>query len=103
MTSSITYGMVTLTIDGVTSFSQLLDIQHVCKNTHFSLNKSCGKFYESVQDGRIVKDYEGLFIFLIFFVYEFALTVICCLIYHCLSVSRKRINHSRFALMIYSL
>ena len=31
-------------VDGVTSFLQLLDFQNVCKNTHFSLNKSCGKF-----------------------------------------------------------
>ena len=29
--------------------------------------------------------------------------VICCFIYHCLSVSRTWINPSRFALMIYSL
>ena len=25
----------------------------------FSLNKSCGKFWQSDQDGRIVIDYEG--------------------------------------------
>ena len=30
----------------------------------------------------------------------FMLAVICCLIYHCLSVSRKWINHSRFTLVI---
>ena len=34
---------------------------------------------------------------------KFALAVICCLIYYCLSVSRKWINHPRFALIIYSL
>ena len=28
---------------------------------------------------------------------EFALAVICCLLYHCLSVSRELINHSLFA------
>ena len=44
MTSSITYGIVTLTIDGVTSFLQLLAVQNVHKNMHFSLKKSCGKF-----------------------------------------------------------
>ena len=31
MTSYITYGIVTLTIDGVTSFLQLLDVQNVRK------------------------------------------------------------------------
>ena len=31
MASSITYGIVTLTIDGVTSFLQLLDVQNVRK------------------------------------------------------------------------
>ena len=35
--------------------------------------------------------------------HKFALTVTCGLIYHCLPVSQKWINHSRFALMIYSL
>ena len=43
MTSSITYSLVTLTIDGVTSFLQLMDVQNVSKNTHFSPNKSYGK------------------------------------------------------------
>ena len=40
MTSSITitYNIVTLTIDGLTSFLQLLDIQNISKNTCFSLN-----------------------------------------------------------------
>ena len=31
MTSSITYGIVTLTIDGVTSFLQLLDVHNYVK------------------------------------------------------------------------
>ena len=31
MTSSITYGIVTLTIDGLTSFLLLLDVQNVRK------------------------------------------------------------------------
>ena len=42
--SSISYGIVTMTIDGVSSFLQLLDVQNVRKNARFSLNKSCGKF-----------------------------------------------------------
>ena len=44
MASSLSYGIVTLTIDGVTSFLHLLDVQNVRKNTRFSLNKSCLKF-----------------------------------------------------------
>ena len=48
-----------LTIDGVTSFLQLFDVQNVRTNTSFSLNKSCGKFWQYVQDGEIVIDYEG--------------------------------------------
>ena len=48
MTSSIKYGNLTLTIDGVTSFLQLLDIQNVRKNTHFRLSMSCGKFWQSL-------------------------------------------------------
>ena len=59
MMSSITYGIVTLTIDGVTSFLQQLDVKNVRINTHFSLNKSCGKFWQSVKDGGIVIFYEG--------------------------------------------
>ena len=59
MTSFNTYGIITLTIDGVTLFSQLLDVKNVRKNTRFSLNKSYGKFLQSVQDGGIVIDYEG--------------------------------------------
>ena len=39
-----TNGIVTLTIDGVTSFLQLLDVQNIRKNMRFSLNKNCGKF-----------------------------------------------------------
>ena len=58
MTSSITYCIVMLT-DGVTSFLQLLDAQNLCKKMRFSLNKSCGKFWQSVEDGGIVIDYEG--------------------------------------------
>ena len=42
MTSLNMYGIVTLTIDGVTSFSQLLEVKIVRKNMRFSLNKSCG-------------------------------------------------------------
>ena len=44
MTSFNTYGIVTLTIDGVTSFSQLLDVKIVRNDTRFSLNKSYSKF-----------------------------------------------------------
>ena len=36
--------IVALTIDGVTSFLQLLDVQKIRKNMRFSLNKGCGKF-----------------------------------------------------------
>ena len=66
MTPSITYGIVTLKIDGVTSFLQLLDVQNVRKSTRFSLNKSCGKFLQSIQDGGIVINYEGFVHILIF-------------------------------------
>ena len=34
----------TYTVDGVTSFLQLLDVQNVRKYTRFSLNKGCEKF-----------------------------------------------------------
>ena len=45
MTSFITYGIVSLTIDCVKSFLQLLDVTFkMCLKTRFSLNKSCGKF-----------------------------------------------------------
>ena len=58
MTSSMTYGIVTVTLDGVRSFLQLLNAQNVPKNTRFSLNKSCGKFKQSVQDGGIVIEFK---------------------------------------------
>ena len=50
--------IVTLTIDGVTSILQLLDVQNILKILRFSLDKSCGKFWQSVQDGEIVIDCE---------------------------------------------
>ena len=59
MTSYIVNRIVTLTIDGVMSFLRLLGVLNVRKNTRFSLNKSCRKFWQSVQDGGIVIDYEG--------------------------------------------
>ena len=50
---------------------QLLDAQNVRKNTRYSLNNSCGKFWQSVQDGAIVIDYKGfVHIFLSFCVLE---------------------------------
>ena len=42
MTSFITKGIVTLTIDGVTSFIQLLDVQNIRKNMRFSPNMVAG-------------------------------------------------------------
>ena len=48
------------------SFLQLLDVQNVCKNMRFSLNKICRKFCQSVQDVGIVIDYEGFVHILIF-------------------------------------
>ena len=68
MTLSITYGIVTLTVDYITSFLQISDVQNKRKNKCFSLNKSCGKFLQSVQDGVIVIDYKG-------FIYVFILLV----------------------------
>ena len=59
MTSSITYSLVTLTIVGVTSFSQLMNIQNVRNYTLYSINKSYGKVLQSVQDGGIAMDTEG--------------------------------------------
>ena len=63
MTSSITYGIFTLTIDGVTSFLQLIDVQNVRKNTHFSLNKSSDSLLKMAESLSTMND---LFIFLIF-------------------------------------
>ena len=42
MTSCNTYAIVTLTIDGVTSFSQLLEIKNVGKNMRFILIRVAG-------------------------------------------------------------
>ena len=39
-----TYGIVTLTIEGIRSFLQLFYIQIIRKDASFSLNKSCRKF-----------------------------------------------------------
>ena len=58
MTSSIAYSIATLTIDGIRSFLQLLDVQNVHKKTSFSLNNIW--VGNSVQDGRFAIDYEGL-------------------------------------------
>ena len=36
--SSFTYDSVTLTIDGITLFLQLFDVQNECENTHSCIN-----------------------------------------------------------------
>ena len=59
MKSYITNSLVSLIVDGVTSFLQLMDVQNVCKHTHFSPNKSYRKFDCFVQDGGIVIYSEG--------------------------------------------
>ena len=59
MTSLITYGHATLTIDGVTSFLQQTGVKNVSENTRFSPKKIYGKFQHSVQDGAFVKESEG--------------------------------------------
>ena len=69
MTSSIAHSLVTLTIDGVTSFLQLKNVQNMPKNTRFSPSKSYGKFLHSVQDGGIVIDSEGFVHILHLFVF----------------------------------
>ena len=51
--SSIAYSLVTLTIDDITSFLQLMDIQNISKT------KVTGNSKYSVQDGGIVIDPEG--------------------------------------------
>ena len=48
-----------MTIDGVTSFLQLMDVQNVLKNKQLSPNKSYGEFYLSAQDGGIVIESDG--------------------------------------------
>ena len=58
MTLSIMYSLTILTIDVVTSFLQLMDVQNIRKNMCFSPNKSYKK-YHTVQDGKIVIDSEG--------------------------------------------
>ena len=70
MMSSITYSLVTLTINGVTSFLQLMDVENVRFNTHFSPNKSYMKFKHSVKDGGNVINSEVFIHMLIFFVLE---------------------------------
>ena len=66
MTSSIIHSLVTLTIDGVTSFLQLTDVQNVRNNTRFRPNKSYGRCKHSVQNGGFVIDSEAfVHIFLI--------------------------------------
>ena len=47
MTSSITYGILTLTKEDGTSII-LFDVQNVCTNTRLSLNKSCGELLSLV-------------------------------------------------------
>ena len=46
-------------IDGLRSLLQLLDVKMYDKNRRFSLNKSCGKFLQAIQNGGIVIDHEG--------------------------------------------
>ena len=82
MTSAITYSLATLTIDRTTSFLQLINVQNVRKNKHFSPNKCYRKFEHSVQNGGIVIDSEGFFPISNLFVCKsgkrFVLAVICC-------------------------
>ena len=55
MASSITYSLVKLTIDGTTSFLQLMEVQNVRKNTRFSPNKNYGKFLHYVHNFKMVE------------------------------------------------
>ena len=72
MTLFITYSLVPLALDGVTSFLQLLVVQNVRKNMHFGPTKVAGN-PSTVQDGRIVINSEG-FIH-IFDLFEFRITI----------------------------
>ena len=60
MTSSIVYRIVTLTIDGATTFLQLLDYQNERKNTRFSLDTRVAGNSDSLFKIAVVIDYEGL-------------------------------------------
>ena len=62
MTSSITYNLVTLTIEGATSFLQLRYVQNVRKNMRYSMGNSKALF--NMTESLKLKD---PFIFLIFF------------------------------------
>ena len=62
MTSSITYNLVTLTIEGATSFLQLRYVQNVRKNMRYSMGNSKALF--NMTESLRLKD---PFKFLIFF------------------------------------
>ena len=58
----------TSTLDGVTSFLLLRNVQNKCKIARYSLNKPSGKLKRSVQDGEILAKFEGIFHFFDHFV-----------------------------------
>ena len=58
MTSSITYILVTLTIDGVTSFLQLMDVQKYVKIRISVQIRVTGNSQNFFQDCRIIVDSE---------------------------------------------
>ena len=81
------------TLDGVTSSLLMRNIQNTRGSARYSPNKLNEKLERSVQDGGIIAESEGIFHIFHLFVCKnrniFVLTEICCLIYYCLSVSRK--------------
>ena len=61
MTSSITYSLVPLTIDGIPSLSQLMGVQNVCKSPNKSYENNLFETAES-----FLKTMKDSFIFFIF-------------------------------------
>ena len=92
---------VSLTLDDVTSFLLVLNVRNTCKRLHSKLWRD---FVSAMAESW--KNLKDKLLFHRFLCVRIEIDqlkcVNCWVIIHCLSVSCKQINHSRFALVIWS-
>ena len=94
---------VSLTLNGVTSFLCVINVRNTCKRLRYS---QTFEGISSVQWRKVWRIWRIQLLFHRFLCVRIEidqlLCVNCWVIIHCLSVSCKQINHSRFALVIWS-
>ena len=94
---------VFLTLDGVTSFLRIINVRNTCKRLRYCQTFG-GISWAQWRNAGKIRRIQLLFhrFFCVRIEIDQLYYVNCWVIIHCLSVSCKQINHSRFALVIWS-